>query len=96
MEKRIAELFQLFRALVAVGKYEDRLFGGLPGEHQVQRFGGRGQAGQREWPGVAARQAGDKLMESLLPDQRLKQIADSGVGHGFVRTRMLSRARARS
>src|ERR1700759_3107481 len=84
MEKRVAQFLQLFRALVAVRENQDWLFRCLPGEHQVQRFGSGGEAGQREGAGIAARETGDELMESLLTDQRLEQVADGRMRHEWI------------
>ena len=59
IEKCLGEFEQSFGALVAVGDHQQRAFGELPQQHQIQRLGGGRKSGERELGIVVAQRLGE-------------------------------------
>ena len=82
IEKRLGEFEQSFRALIAVGDHQQRALGELPQQHQVERFGGGRQPGERELGILVAERLGEDLLKRRVAAEGLKEVADCGMGHG--------------
>ena len=81
VEKCVHQFAQGFGLLVAVHDHDDVALGGLPQQHNIERFGGGGEAGERLARLRIANQPADHLLEGGVAAERLEQITDGGMRH---------------
>ena len=81
IEEGVHQLAQSLGLLVAVHHDDDVALGGLPQQHDIERFGGGGESGERLARARVANQPADHLLKGRVATERLKQITDRWMGH---------------